>query len=77
MITTEFVIGAYALSYLINDDRDTMQDREVAAFDEWVQELCESLGHGHIQIIGDGEEFTRCEVTGLWGDCERVLWVVL
>ena len=77
MLTTEFVIGVYAMPYLINGDCGDMQDCEVAVFDDFHQWLCESLGHGHWEIISTETGYDKCEVTNLWGDCERVLWVVL
>jgi len=72
----EYIIGSHYLPALFNGDDSNLEEGEAAEFDAWAADAQVGLA-GH--WAGGGEEdrleFAECEVTGLMGDCHRVVWM--
>ena len=63
----DYSIGAHFASALINGDYTGLDDHEEAALNAWLEQ--HEMRGGHWDMIGDGLDFTQCEVTGLMADC--------
>ena len=73
--TYEFKVAKHFISALINDDESGLTDDEGAMLWEWEQNLpnhyhLKAPMHKVFDVSPDtGEDFTFCEVCGLWSDC--------
>lgn len=64
-----YIIGKHFLPALINGDYTGMEDHEDQALDAFLERVaCK----GHWSYADEGENFTRCEVSGLYADCVTV-----
>jgi hypothetical protein len=64
-------IGSHFLSYLINGDASGIEDSEARALDNYIAQIQEGREGGHWSD-GETEEFARCAITGLMGECVNV-----
>jgi hypothetical protein len=81
----EYWISDYYLSALINGDYSSFDyyfsdvqecDREIKRFDDWLDETQDDRsGHWTTPDEPETDEFGECEVTGLRGKVEKVLFV--
>ncbi len=66
----EYRISWAYLSALVNGDYTGLSDEDEAAFTEWLENTDRRITHW--DVTDHGENFTRCEVTGLMADCSTV-----
>lgn len=66
----DYTIGSHFLSALINDDRSGLNDDDEKAFHAWLDE--EARPFSHFDVLDNGGNFARCDVTGLHSDCINV-----
>jgi len=71
----EYTIGSYFLPALFNGDYSGLEIEEYNELIDWCKYVEIGEGHWAGGSEDDHEEFTRCEVTGLGGDCHRVIWM--
>ena len=61
-------IGSHFACPLAYGDTTCITDEESAALDRWVSQRTNAT----FSITDDTDEFRKCGVTGLWGNCVRV-----
>jgi hypothetical protein len=66
----EYRISSHYLSALINGDESGLSDTEAQEFNEWLESTDRRISHW--DVTDHGDNFTRCEVTGLHADCATV-----
>ncbi len=66
----EYRIAAHYLPALINGDYTGMTDAEEREFTDFLESIDRRVTHWDVTDYGDN--FARCEVTGLHADCATV-----
>ena len=67
------ILGVF-LSWIINADASALTPEELDALTQWELSITNArVPAGHWDVVEGGRnEFARCDVTGLMGDCETV-----
>lgn len=60
-----YYIGDHFLVAIANADFTGLDDREEALLEAWFPGF-------HLSITEDTDEFRRCAITGLYGNCTRI-----
>ncbi len=66
----EFSIASHYLPALINGDYSGMDETETRLFSEWFESLDRRIQT--FDCVDYGDNFKRCEVSGLFADCSTV-----
>lgn len=78
----KFTIAADFLPYIINGDATTFDYwgdfKTPEHIDWWLAKNTKELGSGHYSVPDDcSENFTTCDITGVYGNCVTIEYVVL
>lgn len=75
----EYCIATHWLTVLFNGDTSNLSDDEEAQFTQWAKEVRNGRD-GHFATLshedeGSGQDFTRCDITGLFAMCEQIAFL--
>jgi hypothetical protein len=70
---TSYTVGSYFLSAMINGDYSGLNDQETRDLNDWLQRN-NCYGAGHWSTTDETDEYGRCDITGLRGSVETVIW---
>lgn len=63
----EYTIAECFVPAIVQGEVTHLSDEEEAQFNDWIESTDRQITHW--ECIGDGENFTRCEVTNLHAQC--------
>lgn len=66
----EYRIASHYIPALINGDETGMTDAEQKEFSDWLESTDRRITHW--DVTDEGDNFARCEVSGLHADCATV-----
>lgn len=75
----EYCIATHWLAALFNDDPSGLTDDEEEQLTQWESEVRKGRD-GHFATLshedeGGGEDFTRCDISGLFAMCEQIAFL--
>lgn len=71
--TYNYCIGSHFVCAIEYDDESGLTDEESRQLSEFLETLPRGAGHWS---WSEGEEFARCDISGLRGDCTRGEYLV-
>ena len=71
----DYRIGSHFLPAIFNGDTSGLNEEEIKWLNHFEKNYCPGEGHWAGGDEEDHEEFARCEITGMMGDCHNVVWM--
>lgn len=63
----DYTIGTHYISAIINGDTSGLNDDEEQMLNDFLS--CDVFQNGHWAVPDNDESFSRCDISGLMGDC--------